>query len=666
MSKNGAVRRADRLASFSFEELVDGILHEHERTLEELHSALSEASELREGTQLKSPRCSFPFDAGDLEEMGAGTAKPATDTKSGVSVKSCPPELHSVWVSKEGLRKGTTRMLRQPKCQEASVFTRHSGALVRDDQVRLQRFMVRPHSIQRLTWDIIAMALLFYDLMYFPVTLAFGVEVPLAIQWSVALFWTLDILLSFSTGYHSRYGLVEMRPYRIAQKYIKTWFVPDLAVVAADWLVVLLASDEAQPFKLIRLSKSGRSIRILKVLKFVRVVRTAKVSQIKAAIFVYIREERCRTIFNIFLMLVMIIIANHYIGCGWYVIGSTLCFTDNWLANSELDADALGYLYTTSLHWSLTQFTPASMELHPHNLAERTYAVCILLFGMLTFTSFVSSISSWMSEMRRHQSEMDASKRELRAFLYNKHVSVELYQRIWNYVKLSHWTVKGHIHEKDLPILKTLPATLSSKLRNELFVPTLTKAPFLMCFSNLSPAAMTAVCFKAITESSLFSSQELFTFGEVAFKMYFVTGGIARYTHSTGSMTELSDDQWACEPAVWMKWTHCGNVVARTFCELLELDVEAFQKAVGAYDSIHVFLSNYAVAFHKLVQTSDTWATDLWKDVAQLEHMVTVAAGEETNDLPASPKRFKNGDTMTTASSTVLSQALTDLATEDD
>mmetsp|Transcript_92130 Transcript_92130/g.264040 ORF Transcript_92130/g.264040 Transcript_92130/m.264040 type:complete len:230 (+) Transcript_92130:1395-2084(+) len=40
-------------------------------------------------------------------------------------------------------------------------------------------------------------------------------------------------------------------------------------------------------------------------------------------------------------------------------------------------------VFWTSMHWSLTQFTPASMEVFPGTMAERTYSVVILLFAMV-------------------------------------------------------------------------------------------------------------------------------------------------------------------------------------------------------------------------------------------------------------------------------------------
>ena len=48
----------------------------------------------------------------------------------------------------------------------------------------------------------------------------------------------------------------------------------------------------------------------------------------------------------------------------------------------------LWYKYSTALHWSLTQFTPASMEVMPQNEYERFFTVC---FSGCNFVSYAGT-----------------------------------------------------------------------------------------------------------------------------------------------------------------------------------------------------------------------------------------------------------------------------------
>merc|ERR1719326_972496 len=98
-------------------------------------------------------------------------------------------------------------------------------------------------------------------------------------------------------------------------------------------------------------------------------------------------------------------IVNHIIACGWYMIGSSVDDVNTWVNFYEVLDRSIGFQYTTSLHWSLTQFTPASMEISARNTAERVYTVCVLMFAMVTFSSFISSITNATTQLRKLDAE---------------------------------------------------------------------------------------------------------------------------------------------------------------------------------------------------------------------------------------------------------------------
>merc|ERR1712232_345465 len=108
----------------------------------------------------------------------------------------------------------------------------------------LQRFVLRPSAVRRLMWDLISLILLGYDIVFLPM-IAFD------LPWSghmvgmdifACSFWTFDIGASFFVGFHSK-GVVEMRPSRVARQYTRSWFMPDVALVALDWCVIVAADS---------------------------------------------------------------------------------------------------------------------------------------------------------------------------------------------------------------------------------------------------------------------------------------------------------------------------------------------------------------------------------------------------------------------------------------
>merc|ERR1719476_1336289 len=100
-------------------------------------------------------------------------------------------------------------------------------------------------------------------------------------------------------------------------------------------------------------------------------------------------------------------VLNHVIACVWYLIGrlSMAEGLANWVEFGKVKGSAISYLYATSLHWSLTQFTPASMDISARNIWERLFSVMVLVFAMLVFSSIVASITSAMMKLRNMQGD---------------------------------------------------------------------------------------------------------------------------------------------------------------------------------------------------------------------------------------------------------------------
>merc|ERR1712003_113065 len=109
---------------------------------------------------------------------------------------------------------------------------------------------------------------------------------------------------------------------------------------------------------------------------------------------------------NLFISIVIIIFICHFVACGWHALGRYNNDSDQtwvkWARLHEHDESTLfktefAYRYLISLHWAFCQFTPAGMEVNPQNLRERAFTVCVIVVGMISFSSFVSTITSTMT-----------------------------------------------------------------------------------------------------------------------------------------------------------------------------------------------------------------------------------------------------------------------------
>merc|ERR1711939_631548 len=142
-----------------------------------------------------------------------------------------------------------------------------------------------------------------------------------------------------------------------------------------------------------------------------------------------VNSEYLLTVIGLVKILLLMVLMNHYLACCWFLISVNMQDQyDTWTAVSFGPRDAepivgLDYAYSTSLHWSLTQFTPASMEVTPKNYAERLFNVFIILLAMVYFSSFISSIQQAMMHIRNMNKWKEEREALIRTYFMNNKIT---------------------------------------------------------------------------------------------------------------------------------------------------------------------------------------------------------------------------------------------------
>merc|ERR1719281_1507425 len=147
-----------------------------------------------------------------------------------------------------------------------------------------------------------------------------------------------------------------------------------------------------------------------------------------------INSEYINVLTNILKLTVIIIGLNHISACCWYGLGTSKG-KNGWVYIHGFTNADTSFSYLTALHWSLTQFTPAAMEVHPTNVQERLFAVVTLLFALIVFSSYVSSITQAMNQLRSLNKENSKKLSMLRKFLVHHRVSRDLAFRVRRYLE---------------------------------------------------------------------------------------------------------------------------------------------------------------------------------------------------------------------------------------
>jgi len=529
-----------------------------------------------------------------------------------------------------------------------------------------QRMVARPSSKRRLLWDFMGMLLIGYDVIVIPLS-AFEPPPNVFTQmmaWACTLYWTFDIPCTVLVGYHTK-GVLEMRPLRIASHYLHTWFIFDIGVVAVDWMCAVAENSigsavEGGRVGYLRFGRFGRFLRML------RLLRLLKLHGMIVDIFERIHSEVTRIMFGIVGIVTFIVLINHVLACGWYWVGTNTYEAGHpsWVSSAELAGRTMAYNYTTSVHWSLTQFTPASMEVVPKNAFERSYTVCTLLFAMCIFSSFVSSITNAMTRLRNLNGDNLEKATVLRQYLKENRIPGEVCNRIFSWLQYTEDTSKHRIHEPQVAILPTLPALLQTELQNSIYKPLLDKHPWFKRFADTHSDGMRRF-YTCISDKGLVVGKELFHSGQVADRMWFIFSGHLRYLRDDELQSPQSWDlekfqdvvarykadteevkvnepviigpgQWASEHPLWIHWHHVGNLVGLGHCELFAIKAQKFQELMqyeltGAWQA-----AKYARAFYQYLSWSQVGLSDVWSDNMVLDDMASRSFTLTEDDAPSS------------------------------
>mmetsp|Transcript_29133 Transcript_29133/g.83508 ORF Transcript_29133/g.83508 Transcript_29133/m.83508 type:complete len:801 (-) Transcript_29133:330-2732(-) len=490
-------------------------------------------------------------------------------------------------------------------------------------------WIIWPSTNLRLIWDIVTMMLVVYDMAIIPVNLSFNpVEnvVSDSIFWPGLIFWTVDIPLTFLTGYYRR-GRVETRLSAIALHYLLTWFVVDIFIVGSSWFEVI-SSMETEGFLLGRV---GKSLRTLRVLRSLRLLRLVKMQRIIDDIQIRITSEYILIAMTVLKLSLVVLWLTHFTACIWWAIGDSGTLSsgtgeaESWVQYHGLYDFTVDYQYMTSLHWSLTQFTPASMEVSPHNLSERIFAVCVLLTGMMVFSSLVGSITAAMTQLRHLSTSADKNFLVLRRFLHIKQTPADLSSRILRCVEYRLKEQEGDLQESDVHLLKYLSKPLHMEVLAHVIAPLLTTHPFFMRYAEADPIALQRLCLLAVQRTSLCTGDALFPEASKGQQMFFLQRGKLHYYLSSmatrsASLSEydalIEEGEWFCEGCLWSSWEHWGTMLAAMMSEVLVVDAQAFAAVTTAHRLVASSAKRYGTAFVAALNASEEGAR--FSDVAQL------------------------------------------------
>eukprot|EP00931_Biecheleriopsis_adriatica_P077719 TRINITY_DN51222_c0_g1_i1.p1 TRINITY_DN51222_c0_g1~~TRINITY_DN51222_c0_g1_i1.p1 ORF type:complete len:815 (+),score=146.93 TRINITY_DN51222_c0_g1_i1:65-2446(+) len=496
--------------------------------------------------------------------------------------------------------------------------------------LRLRRMIpslpLGPNHIFKLSWDVFGLLLICWDLFYIPFQ-ALEPEPHTFLDvmgWITLLFWTSDMVMSNMCGYYKNGELI-MDQRKITVNYVKTWLLVDLIIVVPDWFSTLSSGDDAGTANL-RIMRAARALRVLRLLRLLKLQRLTNI------VYDFIDSEYSFIMVTMLRLVVFIVVLNHVIACVWYWIGK-LAYDQgmaSWLKdtpNGDMLVMDVPYRYTTSLHWSLTQFTPASMEVSARNVMERVVSIIVLFFALITFSSIVGSITTSMTALRSMQGDTKKQFWMLRRYLSYKKIPQSTKSRIIKFLEHQTAQKQSEVSLESIQIVKLLSGPLQNLLAYELNRRYIEAHPFFLHLQERMRPIVIRLCYSVLDLTNYAPEDVVFRPMEAALAMYFVCGGTLDYKTDKDSPTPtLGESCWLSEPALWTQWWHRGQLNCVSAADIFSVKPDGFVDLVKVHAASWNFCRSYAdrfVAFLNSMPSEEL--SDVFTETEWLEACIGVA-----------------------------------------
>lgn len=461
--------------------------------------------------------------------------------------------------------------------------------------------MVHPHSMKRLSWDLVSMLLVTMDVIMIPL-LFFDPEdtgFTLFLGWISRVFWSLDIAASFLTSYITPNGELEQRPFLVARRYALTWMPLDLCVITFEWLEVF-REDSFTAGSLAKTIRGTRGLRILRAVRLLRVARLAKTSpEVMKTLAYYMGAEEVSIFLSLLKIILIIAAITHIIACCWYGVATSFGSTSSWVKDQGLEDESGHYRYTVSLHWALGQFTGGG-DIAPQNLIERTFAVAVLFPAFVISALVVSGITTAMTRLQligEHETRQFAT---LQRYLSDHGISNKLATRVSRNAQHVIAERKRNIPESCVELLEVLSTPLRMELNFEVNGPILKWHPLFQLYSKENLAGMRQICHAAVCQLFLMKDDTLFNDGEEPAepKMFFLVSGELSYRRKGKAPEILAPPVFFSEHVLWTtSWHHNGTMVAVNECTILCLFADQFRSIAKQFRTAAFHLGFYGAEY---------------------------------------------------------------------
>jgi len=469
--------------------------------------------------------------------------------------------------------------------------------------------VMHPFGNVRTAWDVLGAFMMLWDV----ITVPLGAFEPdenfffVFMDFSTLVFWTIDIIVTFFTGYEMR-GEIIMRRKSVALHYISGMFFVDFTIVSVDMFFSLIKLTDVELSFGIGNENLPRMARAFRILRVYRLTKLKKLRKLLFSVMDKIRSEKVFIIPQVTQLMAGILGLTHVLGSVWYLIGTIGkgFGAKNWIQggipnDEDITGLSLAYRYFMCLGWAMHNFALASSSIQAQNGVEAFYAIFVELLGLSLFLFFISVLTVSLMEMRSLQGESIKELWLFRRFLRQRDVPPALKFRLLHFLEVQAKTQVELLPEENVRLLAFLSDQLRAELDFNISYARLFIHPLLQRMDgnahSLKDLTSKALAKRLFAEDDMVAAQD-----GPSEDLLFVVSGTLNYTKRDDALRRfdktLGEDDWLCEGCLWVyPWHYHGNVLTGATAELIYLNADQFCDVIEHDLSLWALFSQYAQKF---------------------------------------------------------------------
>jgi len=299
--------------------------------------------------------------------------------------------------------------------------------------------VIAPNGKIRVVWDIFIMLLIFYDLIMVPLTLCFNVTIgSVDAYWDpvMLLFYVLDIMMNFNTGFYDK-GVLVLDRTRVFTNYMKGWFWIDMPISIPYEYITRSGTFRAEGFA--DSYEAIRTLRPWRLIRLMRLIRVIKLMKIFTKLESYIDMSATVAIIYGFIKVTFItVFIAHWFACAWHYVAvlELYKYPVTWLTTYEIINSNWQVRYVASFYWATTTMVKVGYgDIVPATRNEQLFTVLAMLVASIVFAYTFNRINLLIEGLETSSEEYRRAVSTITNYMRKKHVHKELQIKIKKYLE---------------------------------------------------------------------------------------------------------------------------------------------------------------------------------------------------------------------------------------